>query len=791
MPQDEASAVTKFDSVNCTLTVIITLRVARHYDMISRLRNRLLDTEIPDSVSFLVVDEGSDLGDSQRMSDVCAELGFRYFRIAANKVKFCAATARNIGAALASSEFIMHEDVDLFPYSGFYRDLIEEIKIQRLDRHSNRFITVPTLYLSDIATEKTLTGKISKNELLHDFLTSGPLVQTYLPASSAIVVNRMFYLSIGGYNDQFSGWGLEDLEYAYRLTRGAAIFLPPEDHQWLIEGGYATNPTYRGWRAQFRLHGELLSRKGIFIYHAHHPKDEAWRNRELHSNNKVVFARSIEQFDIFGHHLPPIPALENGRSLIFGKGTFAYNPSLLPLWGDLEVKGYDFFMEKDIVEYISSNNIDQVIFTNPYANEQRLKVYRQIREASIPFFVVERGALTDSMFIDDTGFCCESTRYRREHWPQEIDECRRQLVLDYISSETASASALEKQGERLGGRSAMQKLGIPAYKKVLFVPFQSRSDTTVNHFAGPIGSFDNFVELVRSVTRRLSSDWVVVFKNHPLSSMEETIPGAIDINDMHIKDVLELTDYVLLMNSGVGVLSVLFDKPVIHAATAFYSDKGLNRASSTPDEVLTLLNDGFSLDQDSRIKFLSYLIDDFYSFGKFTVTEKEHTDNARLTITERIEYYRVNFLGKRILNTQVGSNLTDTKAPVYDIFREWLNSRKLQKPTLQSRLHIQADSRDSVSSLISSGRAAFHQKKYAEASAMFDSASAQLPFTPTHFREAAEAYYRMGNVSVALDRLEKAVSVAQNKTSINRRIRDMKRPRFLSVFSKPYPVERT
>ncbi len=765
------------------LTVLITIRVASHYDMLERLRFRALDTKRPASVNFLVIDEGSSLEDAERLKVACAEVGFDYVRHSTAKDLFCLAGARNIGASLAKSQYIMFEDVDLFPYPGFYQDILDEIRIQGLDKHSNRFLTVPCLYLSEQATQAALAGTVSKGEILHDHLTGGPLVDFALPASSVLVINRMFYLSIGGSNDQFKGWGLEDLELAYRLTRDNNRFISPKDHQWLIEGGYAHNPTYRGWRAQFRMHGELLARKSIYIFHANHPRDTTWRNPDLHRANKAIFKSSNESFDAKGHTLPSLPDAKRGRSLIFGRGTFAYNPALLPLWGDLEVKGYQDFQERDIVEHVRANGINRVIFTNPYANETRLATYDKVREAGIPFYVVERGALTDSMFIDDTGFCCESTRYRREHWPAELDEGRLIRINDYISTETSSGSALEKQGERIGARAALQKLGIPPQKKILFVPFQSRSDTTVNHFAGPIGSFDNFVELVREITAKLPADWVVLFKKHPLSSVQETVPGAIDIGTMHIKDVLELTDYVLLMNSGVGVLSILFDRPCIYTAQAFYADDALNRGAFKADDVLSLLREGFTIDQDSRLRFLSYLIEDFYSFGKFTVSEKAYTDKATLSITDRIDYYRVNLLGERILDTKDQDRITDPNAPIYDLYREWIRSNKYSEqettPLGEPR---------SAEEAARHARRAFHTKEYQVAARMFDLASSIQPNRGTHYRAAAEALFAMGNRDIALSRLEKARLLAPNNKAIQRRIREMKRSSWLQFLSKPFPI---
>jgi predicted glycosyltransferase involved in capsule biosynthesis len=783
MRHEKIEIVRNSVSKNPVLTVLITVRVASHYDMIERLRFRLLDTIMPKTVNFLVIDEGSALTDAVGLKDVCANLGFDYLRIETQKSLFCLAGARNIGASHTNSKYIMFEDVDLFPYPGYYQDILDEIGIQELDRYSSRFLTVPCLYLSEDATKGALAGEISKNEIIHDHLTKGSMVQTALPASSVLVINRMFYLSIGGSNDEFKGWGLEDLELAYRLVRGAKMFKSPQDHRWLIEGGYATSTQYRGWRAQFRLHGELLARKSIYSFHAHHPKDNSWRNPELHKANKAIFSASNESFDIHGHTLPALPDSRRGKSLIFGRGTFAYNSSLLPLWGDLEVKGYQDFENTDIVEYVRVNRIDRVIFTNPYANTLRLSTYQKIRNADIPFYVVERGALSDSMFIDDSGFCCESTRYHRRHWPEELDNDRLRQVKEYIDIETSSGSALEKQGERVGARTALKKLGIPPQKKVLFVPFQSRSDTTVTHFAGSIGSFDNFVEMVREVTRRLPLDWVVLFKKHPLSSVVETVPGAIDIGDMHIKDALEIADYVLLMNSGVGVLSVLFDRPCIYTAQAFYADDDLNRKATTADAVLSLVEQGIPINQESRYRFLSYLLNDFYSFGKFTVSEKIYTNNATLSITDRVDYYRVNLLGERILDTEDNTLLGDIKAPIFDMFREWLSVKRLaaKNTPLSKTTAVQTN-------FAQEGRRAYLAGKYREAVILFDKAALLTPQKATHLREAAEALVKQGERRAAIQRLEKASRIASKNASINRRIRELRRPAFLDFLSKPFPI---
>lgn len=295
-------------SEEAVLTVIIPLRASSSYDMIGRLKNKTLDTKLPSSVKFLVIDESSPQMDSARIKEECQTLGFEYFRIETGKERFCAAVARNVGVIIAKTPFILHEDVDLFPYPGFYQDVLEEIKIQRMSVNSAKFITIPAIYLSEEETKSAIRGISKKNKIINDLLIGAPSVRTYLPASSAIVISKSYYLSCGGYNENFDGWGLEDLEYAYRLTSQSSLFPEPADHQNLIEREFSSGTAYTGWRAKFRLHGELLARKGVFIFHAYHPKNPSWVNPELHRRNRALFDACIKRFDANGQYLLPLPS---------------------------------------------------------------------------------------------------------------------------------------------------------------------------------------------------------------------------------------------------------------------------------------------------------------------------------------------------------------------------------------------------------------------------------------------------------------------------------------------------
>ncbi len=523
------------------------------------------------------------------------------------------ARLRNFGASLASSEYIIQHPAATIQPLLFYQTLCDEITLHKLDADSSKFIAVPIIQ-SSLGDSSLSPGKD-------------------LPDSFAFLVNRHHYLAMGGYNEYLSGQAMEK-EYAYRL--------------------FATGDLV--WSEQLLLSGQVKQKPDRYA--------------------QIELLTCLKRFEAIGHQLPPLPAFERGRSLMLGRLAFANNRALIPLWGELVLEEPKLFDHHDIIEYVKHKNINRVLFDNPYVDEAVNIIYQRVRAAGIAYYVIERGALTDSMFIDPTGFCCESTLYKREHWPAELSKERFQRVTQYIEQETSSSSALEKQAKRVGGDELRRQFGLAPTQKILFVPFQSRADTTVNHFAGAIGSYDNFVVLVREVADKLPSGWVLIFKNHPLSDVTEEVPGAIDAGAAHIKDILSVTDCTLLMNSGVGVLSILFNVPCLYTAQAFYADDALNRQAVTADEVLTFLASGFSVEQDSRLRFISYLIDDFYCFGSFTVIERQRDSRARITATTNIDYYRISIEGRRVLDIPQHKNYEGChKTALYNAFRKWLDEK--------------------------------------------------------------------------------------------------------------------
>ena len=656
---------------NSILTVIVTYRQNLHYNMIERINYRKkYDLQVSNKINFMIVDDGSSLSDADRTKKICKLNNFDFLYIDSREDYFSPGRARNIGAQYAKTKYIVHEDIDLCPYDGYYNSILSEIESNDLCNNDDDFISIPVVYLTDISSHEYLNNPIQKRKefIRRLLLGENDWYIFFMPASSVIIINRYYYLTIGGYNEEFSGWGLEDLEYAFRITRLSKKFHTPANYKKLIGGTFSRQFDYCGWRSQFRLHGELCNRKNIILFHIYHPIDTVWRNRKRHINNKNLFLQCIEQFENEGHYLPVLPDIHQGRSLIFGKGCFIYSRNILPYWGNIYIHGYEYFDHVDILEYIKINNINRVVFTNPYANKKRTKIYNIIKNSNINFFVVERGALRDSMFIDPTGFCSESSMYNQKYWDYEISENKKQLVYEYIKEEKNCDVSLEKQSFRIGKRHLMDRLNIPEGKKILFVPLQSRSDTVTTIFAGDIGNYDNFIKLVNDVARNITSEWVILVKKHPLSDADEHIENVIFVNDINIKDLIDISDYILLMNSGVGVLSLLWNKPVLYASKVFYAHDKLNIKVNTYSDVISILEQGFTPDRDISLRFIAYLIDRFYSFGKMTTYEKQYNNNSRLTITQNIDYYNININLNNVFYKNINKKCIEFNSPLYDPF---------------------------------------------------------------------------------------------------------------------------
>lgn len=296
------------------------------------------------------------------------------------------------------------------------------------------------------------------------------------------------------------------------------------------------------------------------------------------------------------------------------------------------------------LELVRARAFDVVVMPNPYGNERRLEIYRLLKESKVPLIAFDRGGLPGSWFFD-VGFNADSPSYHARNWDHPLTPSERAQVRDYMERVRTELSPLEDQGPRIGAARLRQKLAI-GDRKVLLVPLQRPSDTTVRHFAAPMRDFDDFTDLVAQVgelTKVQLEDWVVVSKRHPLETSRPSLPVTFAPDDTHINDLIELADAVLVLNSGTGLLSLCWDKPVLIAGTAYYADPRLNCRVKSVEEVSEALSVPKAPDAETRDRFIHHLTSSVYSFGAFHTELVKQPDGAWRNITRRIDFDSVRF----------------------------------------------------------------------------------------------------------------------------------------------------
>ena len=154
----------------------------------------------------------------------------------------------------------------------------------------------------------------------------------------------------------------------------------------------------------------------------------------------------------------------------------------------------------------------------------------------------------------------------------------------------------------------------------------------------------NLQEL-RKISTSLSDDWVLVYKNHPLSLEKFEGINAICADNFHINDLIELSSMVSVFNSGVGLIAQAFMKPVLYYGACFYKIDGVNFEFINAQSVLKLLNNLEPINGEKVRRFYSYLINEFYSFASWDAVLVKKNSISKVSKASNIEYHIVRIPG--------------------------------------------------------------------------------------------------------------------------------------------------
>jgi predicted glycosyltransferase involved in capsule biosynthesis len=573
-------------------------------------------------VETIVVDDGSPDLVATQVENYCKKHEFKYVRIESSEYQFSLSRSRNYGVEAASCDWIIMEDADITYEKSFYKKLAAEVEL--MDETPFNFFSVPVVYLKQEISESIFnSGEIDSfiPRILMAAQFENPkgdinnkIVESFSPATALFVVRKSTLMHIGGYDNFFEGWGGEDRDVAFRLLAFNEKIRIPVEFGVTKKTNLNDTVEYKGWRSLYRLTGDYLAAKGLYGFHLFHHKLD-WRSDEIttlnfkYAENKAL---SISKKQVL------IPKFDKSKKInvIIGFNPHISNSQIYDVLENIividDAKNQNI---NAIVEKISSLDVQNIIFWNPYGSEWRLNLYEKLRVHNYQIIVAERGALPNSFYFDAKGLCIESDSYQEYKNITVINESERVEVKNYLFNLRYSSSALESQSPRIGAGAVRLKLNIPEDKKIIFVPLQVESDTVTNHFIEPGRSYQDFLNEIRMLPLFLPADWVVVIKNHPLNNGKIEVDGCIVGDNFHINDLIEAASIVCLFNSGCGLLSMAFSRPVYYFGKCFYAISGVNENFLSAHDLVEKIKNSFVVDKALVERFYYYLLYKFYSFA--------------------------------------------------------------------------------------------------------------------------------------------------------------------------------
>ena len=171
----------------------------------------------------------------------------------------------------------------------------------------------PCLYLTKEETER-FDGDFQG--CLESFLRGeNHRVEGIALASSCLLMNREWFLQLGGFDEQFVGHGGEDLELIDRLTRHHPIGPRPDDYALNIKAQHPGD--YQGFRRYFSYYALPHLFAGRFLVHQWHPRPLTHPYHKRRANNDQLLEQMLARSEAERGPLkgPVVPCNDLGGEL--------------------------------------------------------------------------------------------------------------------------------------------------------------------------------------------------------------------------------------------------------------------------------------------------------------------------------------------------------------------------------------------------------------------------------------------------------------------------------------------
>lgn len=187
------------------------------------------------------------------------------------------------------------------------------------------------------------------------------------------------------------------------------------------------------------------------------------------------------------------------------------------------------------------------------------------------------------------------------------------------------ATVLVPRKPRHGG---LKPIVLP--ERYVFIPFQDDRDTQVRLFSPWVGNMRELFALGERLAAE--TDLAVVFKEHP--SSRESYPELhrrtherlLFANGNSTQELIEGSQFVVTLNSTVGLESILLGRPLITLGQAFFNVEGVVMHADSAEELVRLAKrfPDWPIDEALRKSFLLYLKDVYCVPGRWQDADADH-----------------------------------------------------------------------------------------------------------------------------------------------------------------------
>ena len=560
---------------------------------------------------IVVVDFGSDPEYAAKLKEVCERRGYAY-SFTSDVDVFSLSIARNLSFEASDTDFVFFCDPDFVSESDFFLRLSETATALNMRDTVDIILNPPAVHLdaeSTLLFENQSTNE-ERNSLLRklnftlNFIEASRQQERFIaPYSNCFLVNRKMFSLVGGYDRSFRGHGSEDFEFLLRFNV-ISDFLPlprqaDADFFAPLSPEFFSARPYQGFRRLFEMMSLPSEGIGLKVYHLHHPRE---RSGDWYSNNdwkRQKFSVSVKKYMRSSHNLLSVDHLTRSKRiacLCKRKETWGY---FLPF----RLAGFElipFFDDqpatlKQITEALVSGSVDSVAIFNPYmaSNSAYKGIILLARELGRNVVVIERGALPGTVYYDQD-VCYNSESFSESSFLNEMfTDQERGEAIEYVDRLRQGHETLE----------AMDSYQVTAEKydsfsrlkmKICFIPLQLEEDMAVTMFIKGEQTYPEFVSSLPSLFRE-NPDVFFIVKPHPLSkgaTIHHTENVLVANRDDNIHFLLDLANVVLCYNSGVGLLSLAHQTPLITLGNAFYNMAGSGYRAKSAAEGLQRFKSG-------------------------------------------------------------------------------------------------------------------------------------------------------------------------------------------------------